>query len=117
MGRYYEGMINGKFWFGVQSSTAPSRFGGTEQEPAYITYDFQEGDEVILEIERIEATLGDNKKVIDDFFENKDSYQTKDLEAIGITNEILKEYADLLLGIKIRDCITENGYCTFDAEL
>jgi len=117
MGRYYEGMINGKFWFGLQSSMAPSRFGGTEQEPAYITYDFQEEDEVILEIERIEATLGDNKKVIDDFFENKDSYQTKDLEAIGITNEILKEYADLLLGIKIRDCITENGYCTFDAEL
>jgi len=120
MGRYYEGSINGKFWFGLQSSTAPSRFGGTEQEPAYITYDFQEEDhldEVIQEIERIEATLGDNKKVIEDFFENRDSYQTKDLEAIGITNEILKEYADLLLGIQIRDCITEKGYCTFDAEL
>jgi len=119
MGRYYEGMINGKFWFGVQSSTAPSRFGGTEQEPAYITYDFQEEDldEVTQEIERIEATLGDNKKVIEDFFENKDSYQTKDLEELGITNEILREYADLLLGIQIKDCIVERGYCTFDAEL
>ena len=119
MGRYYNGDINGKFWFGVQSSTAPSRFGGTEQEPAYITYDFQEEDldEVTQEIERIEATLGDNKKVIEDFFENKDSYQTKNLEELGITNEILNEYADLLLGIQIRDCIKEQGYCTFDAEL
>jgi len=119
MGRYYNGDIEGKFWFGVQSSNAPSRFGGTEQEPAYITYDFQEEDldEVNKEIETIEATLGNNKKIIEDFFKNKDSYQTKDLEEIGITNEILKEYADLLLGIQIRDCITEQGYYTFDAEL
>ena len=40
MGRFYSGDIEGKFWFGLQPSDAPSIFGGTEQEPAYITYDF-----------------------------------------------------------------------------
>ena len=38
MGRYYSGDINGKFWFALQSSNAPSRFGGYENEPNYINY-------------------------------------------------------------------------------
>ena len=32
MGRYYYGDINGKFWFGVQSSTDASNFGGEAEE-------------------------------------------------------------------------------------
>ena len=36
MGRYYDGDISGKFWFAVQSSNAPARFGGNEFEPNYI---------------------------------------------------------------------------------
>jgi hypothetical protein len=38
------------------------------------------------------------------------------LTEAGITTQELKEYADLCLGIKIRDCIKENGECRFDAE-
>ena len=119
MGRYYNGDIRGKFWFALQPSDAASRFGGEELEPNYITYYFQEEDleGVEVEIQRIEKTLGDNKKVIDNFFIEKESYSRGDLEKIGITEEILREYADLDLGIKIRDCIKENGDCTFDAEL
>lgn len=119
MGRHYEGTINGKFWFGLQASNSADRFGVIGYEPEAIRYNFEEDDldEVNREIETIEATLGDNKKVIEDFFENKVSYQSKDLEELGITRDILKEYADLLLGIQIRDCIIEQGNCTFDAEL
>jgi hypothetical protein len=36
---------------------------------------------------------------------------------LGITSEELSDYADLGLGIKIRDCIKEFGSCSFDAEI
>ena len=119
MGRYYQGDINGKFWFGLQSSDAASRFGGEELEPSYISYHFNEDhlDEVNEEIKFIEEKLGDNKKIIDDFFNKKDSYSNKDLEDINISQAMLSDYADLGLGIQIRDCIVENGDCNFDAEL
>ena len=42
MGRRYTGDIEGKFWFGLQSSTAASRFGGEETEPSYINYYFDQ---------------------------------------------------------------------------
>ena len=32
MGRYYNGNINGKFWFGVQSSDAMEKYGAVEQK-------------------------------------------------------------------------------------
>ncbi len=119
MGRYYNGDIEGKIWFALQSSDAASRFGGEELEPNYISYHFNEDHlkEVEEEIKYIEEKLGDNKKIIDDFFSKKEWYSNSDLEEIGITQDILREYADLELGIKIRDCIVENGDCTFDAEL
>lgn len=120
MGRYYTGDIEGKFWFGLQSSDAASRFGGTESEPQFIEYYFDKKDDlesVEAEIKDIETTLGDKLKVIDEFFENNNGYNDKMLEKIGISQEDLSEYADLGLGIKIRDCIIENGSCEFKAEL
>jgi hypothetical protein len=119
MGRYYNGDIEGKFWFALQSSDAASRFGGEELEPSYISYHFNEDHlkEVEEEIKYIEEKLGDNKKIIDDFFSKKQSYSDQDLEDINISRAMLSDYADLDLGIKIRDCIVENGECNFDAEL
>ncbi len=119
MGRYYSGDIEGKFWFGLQPSNAASRFGGQEFEPQYIEYYFNEDDlaKVNEEIEEIITTLGDKKKIIDDFFEKNQAYNDKDLEAIGITQYILSEYADLELGIQIRDKIEASGQCCFQAEL
>ena len=119
MGRYYSGDIEGKFWFGLQPSDAASRFGGQEFEPQYIEYYFDDEHlaKVNEEIEEIITTLGDKKKIIDDFFESKMSYQDKDLEAIGITEDILRDYADLKLGIQIRDKIEASGQCCFQAEL
>ena len=38
MGRYYEGDIEGKFWFAVQSSDDGEHFGAEEQGSNYIEY-------------------------------------------------------------------------------
>ena len=35
----------------------------------------------------------------------------------GITEQEMSDYADYNLGMKIRDCILENGQCEFEAEL
>jgi len=119
MGRYYSGEIEGKFWFGLQSSTAADRFGVSHSEPNYVSYWYQEEDlqGVEDEIKVIEESLGDKLKVIKDFFNERSSYSDDMLSDIGISRQELSEYADLELGIKIRDCIKENGGCTFDAEL
>lgn len=120
MGRYYSGDIEGKFWFGVQSSVAADRFGVSHSEPEYVTYHYSEDDldGVENEIKRIEDTLGEKKQKLYDFFNRGTlSYNDEQLKEIGISEEDLSEYADLLLGIQIRDCIKENGECYFEAEL
>ena len=119
MGRYYSGDINGKFWFAVQSSNSADRFGVYGYVPEYLEYYFYENDidDVNEEIEAIEKALGEKKILLDNFFKEKDSYCTNDIEDLGISSEELKDYADLELGYKIRDCILENGECNFNAEL
>jgi hypothetical protein len=119
MGRYYSGDIEGKFWFAIQSSDAADRFGVMGTQPEELQYYF--GEENLVEVEEeilnIEHSLGEKKQIIDKFFEENNGYNDKMLEEAGISKEELSEYADLLLGIKIRDCIKENGECSFDAEL
>jgi hypothetical protein len=119
MGRYYTGDINGKFWFGLQSSEAASRFGGEEYEPNYISYHFDEEHlkDVEEEIENIKEKLGDKLKVIEDFFKDRAGYNDEMLAEAGIGRKELEDYADLGLGIQIRDCIIEKKECNFDAEL
>ena len=67
MGRYYTGDIEGKFWFGIQSSNAADRFGVMGYEPDYIVYNFQEEDleGVEQEIKNIEETLGNKVEIIE----------------------------------------------------
>ena len=119
MGRYYSGDINGKFWFGLQSSVAADRFGVPHCEPSYVTYYYQEQDldGVEKEINNITESLGDKLKVIEDFFKGRGGYNDEMLAEVGITRDELSEYADLDLGIQIRDHIIDFGECTFDAEL
>jgi hypothetical protein len=119
MGRYYSGDIQGKFWFGLQSSDSATRFGGEMYEPQYVEFHFDEDDldGIESEVERIEKALGDKVKTIKDFFEINNLYRNEDLEALGISRADLSEYADLELGIKIRDRVKEHGECRFDAEL
>lgn len=121
MGRYYSGDIEGKFWFGVQSSDAADRFGKTGNPPCYLEYYFEIEDlpTVRQEISEIETKLADKKATLDAFFnqEGKISYQDEELREINISDQDLSEYADLLLGYKIAESLEENGACEFTAEL
>ena len=120
MGRYYDGDINGKFWFGTQSSDAADRFGVIGCNPEYLEYYFDKDEHlegVEEEIKNIEEGLGEKLAVINEFFKGKMSYSSVDLNEAGITEDELSEYADLELGIQIRDCLVESGSCSFTAEL
>lgn len=120
MGRYFFGDIEGKFWFGIQSSDAATRFSASaECEQSHIDYYFDEDhlQEVQDELKSIEDSLGDNLQKIEDFFSGKDSYRDEELSKIGITNRMLGDYADYKLGKKIEQCIIEQGQCQFEAEL
>jgi hypothetical protein len=140
MGRYYDGDISGKFWFGVQSSDAANRFGvygevDEDMEELYgddctpLSYSFEEEHlpMVIEEIELIEKELDNNKDMLDKFFEDKNSYNSDMIieffkeNDIEITSDdvadMLSEYADLELGYKIKECLEETGYCGFEAEV
>lgn len=118
MGRYYNGDIDGKFWFALQGSDAADRFGVTGEAPSVLSYYFDEDnlEDVEAEIKNIEDTLGDKLQVIEKFFETNNGYNDKMLAEAGITTDELREFADLGLGKQIRDCIKENGSCGFEAE-
>jgi len=125
MGRYYNGDINGKFWFGVQSSDAASRFSASaECERSYIEYYFEKEhlEEIREELKSIEVFMGGNIDKIDNFFEKlradgRIGYSDEDLAKEGITDELLSEYADHKLGKQIEECIEREGQCQFSAEI
>ena len=119
MGRYYRGDIEGKFWFGLQTSDCAMRFGGEANEPQYIEYKFDEDDldGIKKEIAKIQESLGENLNRISDYFKNNNGYTMEEFQAMGITDEMLSDYADLELGIQIRDCVIAEGSCNFDADL
>lgn len=124
MGRYYSGDINGKFWFGVQSSDDASFFGGEEIEPNYLEYHFDEShkDDIAFGIRECVELLGEQKDKLDAFFKQRDTYNQKTLvEELGLpaekVDELLAWYARLELGLKIQACVEQSGECNFDAEL
>lgn len=122
MGRYYSGDIEGKFWFAIQSSDAPERFGAFEREQGYIDYaiDRDSLPEIIEEIKKIES----NPKVqlLMKLCDESEMISITDAwkEEHGISREDLAEYADLTLGRKIRDFFEldpQNDYCEIQADL
>jgi hypothetical protein len=124
MGRYYNGDIEGKFLFAVQSSDAADRFGVYGQTPNYLEYYFGEEalETVQNELKRIEEKYKDVFIKLQKFFEEKNSYFDEELASyFGVSQkevqEFLREYADYKLGKKIEKCIIENGRCDFQAEL
>jgi len=124
MGRYYSGDIEGKFWFGVQASDDASFFGGSESEPNYLNYYFDEDDlpEIKAGIKKCQEELGEYKEKLDKFFKEWEAYNDEILaKELGIPSkkvrELLKWYARLGLGEKILKSVKENGQCEFEAEL
>ena len=133
MGRYYTGDIEGKFWFGVQSSDDADFF-GVDGEAR--TLDYYYGEDTLPKVEEgikdCKSSLGGYRKLLDNFFktDGKDGYNDKMLveylnknaNHVGTHSEngvkfFLEWYARLQLGKEIRDCIKEHGQCNFEAEI
>lgn len=120
MGRYYSGDIEGKFWFGVQSSTsAGDRFGCEESSPEVIDYyaDKDTLPTIITELSNIEEKMGDQLTKYTEFFNSVDSYSEQTMRVAGLDPSFLEDYADYRLGVQIQNCIIEQGSCSFTAEL
>jgi hypothetical protein len=129
MGRYYSGDIEGKFWFGVQSSSDADFF-GCEGEPRYLSYYFDEDSLTDIEegVARCEDALGEEKARLDTFFHEHDAYNSNMIVSyyashygIKIDDKFIREklewYARLALGKEILECVKEQGSCSFEAEL
>ena len=123
MGHYFQGDIEGKFWFAVQSSNAADRFGSIGYEPSYLEYYFNEEHlpKVQEELKKIEDVVSLEKiKKLDEFFNKVNGYNDHILEEHGILsiwNEHKSDYADYKLGKQIEKCLLENKECNFQAEL
>lgn len=134
MGRFYSGDIEGKFWFGIQSSGDASYFGVNFEEDineetgkideGMINYSFKKKDisKVKEGIKDCEKSLGKYKKKIDLFFKNKYSYTDNELSIFlkkteKEAKELLEFYARLELGNKILKCLNEKGRCYFSCEV
>ena len=124
MGRYYQGDIEGKFWFGVQDSNAADRFGVTEVQPENLYYYFDEDllPRIYQELTYIENKLGNKLALLNKFFEENNSYtDEKVAEYLNVGPNViqyfLKDYADYVLGLKITKAIQTAGKCEFTTEL
>jgi len=115
MGRYYSGDIEGKFMFGVQSSTAADRFGATYCEPIYIDYYFDQ-DQLDTIKEQLDILREPYEKIAK-LFEETQGFNREEMAENDITNQEMSDYADYILGEKILNCVLENGSCSFTAEL
>tara|TARA_R110002049_G_scaffold231127_2_gene403413 strand:+ start:13855 stop:14199 length:345 start_codon:yes stop_codon:yes gene_type:complete len=114
MGRYYHGDIQGKFMSAVQSSAAADRFGSTGYTN-YLSYYFD--NEHLGTINEQLEILEPSFKKVEKFFEGKDSWSTKQQEEAGISSQEISDYADYRLGLQIKECIEDNGDCSFEADL
>jgi hypothetical protein len=123
MGRYYFGDIDGKFWFGIQSSFAADRFGSLvcEEEDDYPStrysyfFELEHLADVEEELANIINRMGwDNFNLLQ-LFCSAPEHERPSFPDDTIRMH-LSEYADYILGLKIRDCIASTGQCYFEVD-
>ena len=130
MGRHYYGDIEGKFWFGVQSSDDGEFFGATCSAIDYSVNDIEEVEEGI---KKCHIALGNNLARLDDFFNSKKGRHKDEMiidwweEKYSITltsqeiRRMLEWYARLALGKQIFEYMSseecDGGACFFSAGL
>ena len=124
MGRWCSGSIEHKFWVGIQSSDAADRFGviGHQPEELYYHFDKDSLPGIKEELKNIEDRLGNNLVLLNKFFEENTSYTDEKLaEYLNVDEKeaknLLSEYADYDLGLKIADAVETDGMCEFTAEM
>ena len=141
MGRHYDGDIEGKFWFAVQSSDDGEYFGAIDITEENTDSDYYNGfvDYVIYfsDIDRVKAgidlykrQLRGNYLILNEFFLSNNGYNDemiikyyKDTHGIVINEAFLQSnmqiYARLQLGIQILIYFNENPGkdCHFTAEM
>ena len=126
MGRYYSGDIEGKWWFGVQPSDVPIRFGGSE---SHISYEISNDNEFEETMEYLENELAGKIEVFKEFFEQNNGYNTESLMEFfkkkfpsytesDLTKD-LSDYADLEFGNKCKKYFEDSGenYLCISSEL
>jgi len=126
MGRFYNGDIEGKWWFAVQSSDTPEKFGGYE---THIDYSICNDDVFKDRMECIKNDLGDRLPILEKFFEMDYSYNDKRVHEyiskhvegykIESVSQDLENYADYCFGKKVEEHFKESGedYCNVISEL
>ena len=115
MGRHYNGDIEGKFWFGVQSSDAADRFGVEGLQPNFLEYGFdtEQIPTIKEQLALIEKTI--NVKDYESYYHDCNCNKTP--VELNITEDGDKEFADYCLGKQILERLEEDGSCWFEAEL
>jgi len=98
MGRYYNGDIDGKFWFAVQSSEDADFF-GVQGEARFLSYYFDEDNKKDVHKGMLECDrhLGKYRELLDDFFEVKNKTFTpysRDSGSFGHTLNRMLEAAN-----------------------
>jgi len=141
MGRHYDGDIEGKFWFAVQSSDDGEYFGAIDitkeneeddYHTGYIDYViyFSDIDKVKAGIDLCKRQLRNNYIILSEFFEKNNGYNDemiieyyKETRGIHINEGFLREqltiFARLDFGIRILLYFNENPGedCNFTAEM
>ena len=126
MGRYYNGDVEGKWWFGVQSSDTPEKFGGYE---THIDYTISNDDTFKNRMECIENDLGDRLPILEKFFkeepyynnERLHKYMSKHIEGykLELVSQDVEDFADYCFGKEVQRHFKESGedYCNVNSEL
>ena len=119
MGRYYNGDVNGKFMFAVQSSNAHERFGAIEHGSEYVDYHISRDkyDDIVQELDSIDK--GSIERV-DKMFEESPLYNDEIMKQYNVSSKDLSEYADYRLGEQVKNYFDDNPDeedCNFTAEL
>ena len=124
MGRWCSGDIDHKLWFAVQSSDAADRFGVTGRQPQELYYYFDQEDlpGIKQELSNIAKSLGSNLILLHKFFTDNTGYTDEKVAEylnveLDVAKNLLKDYADYELGLKIADAVETTGQCEFTAEL
>tara|TARA_E500000081_G_C6135368_1_gene356349 strand:- start:698 stop:1093 length:396 start_codon:yes stop_codon:yes gene_type:complete len=130
MGRYYDGDIEGKFWFGLQPSDDADFFGVQGQRGnRHFFYSFLEENKKDVEngLNTCAINLSATKPHLDTFFGEPRAYNNKEIsnhlqKNMGWTYSedevlnLLTWYARHNLGTEILGSINKTGACFFTAE-